>query len=48
MNIGPVIFVQNSLATKRNDPLTALAYDAGFFDQAHFIKEFQTFAGEFT
>jgi AraC-like DNA-binding protein len=26
--------------------LTATAYDAGFYDQAHFIKEFRTFTGE--
>ena len=30
----------------RNKNLTALAYDAGYFDQAHFIKDFQAFAGE--
>lgn len=26
--------------------LTALGYDAGFYDQAHFIKEFKTFTGD--
>jgi methylphosphotriester-DNA--protein-cysteine methyltransferase len=26
--------------------LTATAYDAGFYDQAHFIKEFKAFTGE--
>jgi AraC-like DNA-binding protein len=26
--------------------LTELAYDAGFYDQAHFIKEFKNFTGE--
>ena len=26
--------------------LTSLAYESGFYDQAHFIKEFKTFTGE--
>ena len=26
--------------------LTGLAYQCGFFDQAHFIKEFRAFAGK--
>lgn len=26
--------------------LTALGYEAGFYDQAHFIKEFKTFTGD--
>lgn len=26
--------------------LTGLAYEAGFYDQAHFIKEFKTFTGD--
>jgi len=29
-----------------NDTLTALAYDAGYFDQAHFIKDFQSYTGQ--
>lgn len=28
------------------DSLTRKAYDAGYFDQAHFIKDFRTFTGE--
>lgn len=27
-------------------PFTETAYDTGFYDQAHFIKEFRTFTGE--
>ena len=26
--------------------LTELAYEAGFYDQAHFIKEFKAFTGD--
>lgn len=29
-----------------NVSLTELSHEAGFYDQAHFIKEFKTFAGE--
>jgi AraC-like DNA-binding protein len=29
-----------------NNSLTALGYEAGFYDQAHFIKEFKTFTGD--
>ena len=29
-----------------NKPLSDLAYEAGFYDQAHFIKEFKNFTGE--
>jgi AraC-like DNA-binding protein len=29
-----------------NASLTELSYEAGFYDQAHFIKEFKNFAGE--
>ena len=29
-----------------SDTLTKLGYEAGFYDQAHFIKEFKTFTGE--
>lgn len=28
------------------NPLTNLAYEAGFYDQAHFIREFKNFTGE--
>ena len=28
------------------DSLTALSYEAGYYDQAHFIKEFKTFTGD--
>jgi AraC-like DNA-binding protein len=30
----------------KNNSLTDLSYEAGFYDQAHFIKEFKTFTGE--
>ncbi len=30
----------------KTDSLTSLAYDAGYFDQAHFIKDFKAFAGQ--
>ena len=31
---------------QRNQTFTELAYDAGFFDQAHFNKEFKIFTGQ--
>lgn len=31
---------------KPQNSLTELSYEAGFYDQAHFIKEFKTFTGE--
>ncbi|MFT3680805.1 MAG: helix-turn-helix domain-containing protein [Ferruginibacter sp.] len=31
---------------KPGDTLTGLGYEAGFYDQAHFIKEFKIFTGE--
>lgn len=34
-----------ALHTARPKNLTALAYDAGYFDQAHFINEFKALAG---
>jgi AraC-like DNA-binding protein len=38
---------QNSLqlVAKRNATLTAIAYECGYFDQSHFIKEFKSFTG---
>ncbi|WP_199141662.1 helix-turn-helix domain-containing protein [Pedobacter sp. ASV12] len=33
------------LAEKRFDNLTALAYEASYYDQAHFIKDFKEFTG---
>ena len=29
-----------------DQPLTEVAYKAGYFDQAHFIKDFKAFTGE--
>jgi AraC-like DNA-binding protein len=31
---------------KDNNSMTSLGYDSGFYDQAHFIKEFKSFTGE--
>jgi AraC-like DNA-binding protein len=38
---------QNSLrlVTKKEISLTSIAYDCGYFDQSHFIKEFKSFTG---
>ena len=33
------------LVAKNDQPLTSIAYDAGYFDQSHFIKEFKSFTG---
>lgn len=34
------------LTTERVGPATAVAIDAGFFDQSHLIRDFRQFAGE--
>ena len=38
---------QNSLrlVTKKETSLTSIAYDCGYFDQSHFIREFKSFTG---
>jgi AraC-like DNA-binding protein len=38
---------QNSLrlVTKKDSSLTSIAYDCGYFDQSHFIREFKSFTG---
>jgi AraC-like DNA-binding protein len=38
---------QNSLqlVIRNESPLTAIAYDCGYFDQSHFIREFKSFTG---
>ena len=33
------------LIAKNDQPFTAIAYDCGYFDQSHFIKEFKSFTG---
>jgi AraC-like DNA-binding protein len=33
------------LITKKESPLTSIAYDCGYFDQSHFIREFKSFTG---
>ena len=38
-------YVLSLAEQKRYDALTELAYDGGFYDQAHFIKDFRTFTG---
>jgi AraC-like DNA-binding protein len=37
--------VLNILNTPSKPPLTAIGYQAGYFDQAHFIREFKEFTG---
>jgi AraC-like DNA-binding protein len=38
---------QNSLllVAQKNIPLTTIAYECGYFDQSHFIREFKSFTG---
>jgi AraC-like DNA-binding protein len=33
------------LVTKKDTSLTSIAYDCGYFDQSHFIREFKSFTG---
>lgn len=33
------------LVTKKNASLTSIAYECGYFDQSHFIKDFKAFTG---
>lgn len=33
------------LIARNEQPFTAIAYDCGYFDQAHFIREFKSFTG---
>lgn len=33
------------LITKNDQPFTAIAYDSGYFDQSHFIRDFKSFTG---
>lgn len=33
------------LVTKKDASLTSIAYDCGYFDQSHFIREFKSFTG---
>ena len=39
---------QNSLVlvSQKNASLTSIAYECGYFDQSHFIREFRTFTGQ--
>ncbi len=42
-----VVRLKHTIQTYRpGDSLTALGYEAGFYDQAHFITAFKTFTGE--
>lgn len=34
-----------NLVTKKENSLTSIAYDCGYFDQSHFIREFKSFTG---
>ncbi|HVU93605.1 MAG TPA: helix-turn-helix domain-containing protein [Puia sp.] len=33
------------LIARKDQPLTSIAYESGYFDQSHFIKEFKSFTG---
>lgn len=33
------------LITKNDQPFTSIAYDCGYFDQSHFIRDFKSFTG---
>jgi AraC-like DNA-binding protein len=42
-----IVRLKNAVRHYANEnSLTSLSYEAGFYDQAHFIKEFKTFTGE--
>lgn len=42
-----IVRFKNILRNSNSSPsLTALGYDAGFYDQSHFIKEFKRFTGD--
>ncbi|MFT3702021.1 MAG: helix-turn-helix transcriptional regulator [Agriterribacter sp.] len=42
-----IVRMKNAIAQySRTNSLTDLSYEAGFYDQAHFIKEFKTFTGD--
>jgi AraC-like DNA-binding protein len=41
-----IIRFKNILKRDPDSSLIALAYDAGFYDQSHFIKEFKKFTGD--
>lgn len=41
-----IIRFKNILKRDPDSSLMALAYDAGFYDQSHFIKEFKKFTGD--
>lgn len=42
-----IVRFKNIIPNGHSSPsLTALGYDAGFYDQSHFIKEFKRFTGD--
>lgn len=43
--VSRFLYLCSHLADFRHKTLTELAYDCGYFDQAHFIKEFKQFSG---
>jgi len=53
VGVSPKVFSKNTrflhlchnLKEYENKPLTGLAYELGYYDQAHFIKEFKAFSG---
>ncbi|TND09619.1 MAG: AraC family transcriptional regulator [Bacteroidetes bacterium] len=43
--ISRFLYICHNLKENNHKSLTQLAYDCGFYDQAHFIKEFKAFSG---
>lgn len=41
-----IVRLRSLIGKADGSTLTALAYDAGYFDQAHFIKDFKSFTGK--
>jgi AraC-like DNA-binding protein len=40
-----MVVVSDIMVIKKETSLTAIAYDCGYFDQSHFIREFKSFTG---
>jgi AraC-like DNA-binding protein len=37
--------MKSIISAQKDQSLTAMAYDYGYFDQSHFIKDFKSFTG---